>query len=388
MLYPSKVAWLLGVFFFAVAARLPAQVPSTKSRQQELQRLREEISRFRGRLAAEEKREASLMDVLAGLNRDIDLTQRLVTSLEREAAEKQRQINQVEQTLRRLSQELEQLKRVATKRLVYTYKYGRVKDIELLLTARSLHQGALWLAYERRLIEHDRRNLDGIVRRQAEIERQRTQLRLELAEKQQILTEKQKEAAALVRKRRQRRALLKKVRQDKKLLRERLREYERAAQEIVRLIAQAENARGATPEEELPSFASLDRLRGKLPWPTKGVVIGKYGLYRHPVLKTVTENLGIDVRAPLGAEVRCVADGQVTAISWQRGRGNIVIVSHSKGYYTVYAHLQEILVEPDQVVQAGQVIGTVGETGSLRGPMLHFEIWKGNQSLNPEDWLR
>jgi septal ring factor EnvC (AmiA/AmiB activator) len=388
MLCSPKVACFLGVFFFVGVLPGAAQVTSPPPRQQELQRLRDEIARFRERLAAEEKREASLLDVLARLNRDIDLTQRLVTSLEREAQAKQRQIDQLEETLKRLNRELEQLKRVAAKRLVYTYKYGRVKDLELLFTARSLHQGALWLAYQRRLIEHDRRNLDGIVRRQTEIEQQRVRLRLELAEKQQILSEKQKEAQALQKKRRQRQAVLKKVRQDKELIRERLREYERAAQEIMRLIAEAEASRSNRAPEQLPSFGDFGQLRGKLPWPTQGTVIGKYGPNRHPVLKTVTENLGIDIRAPLGAEVRSVADGQVTAISWQRGRGNIVIVNHSGGYYTVYTHLQDILVAPDEVVRAGQVLGTVGETGSLQGPMLHFEIWKANKSLNPESWLR
>jgi murein DD-endopeptidase MepM/ murein hydrolase activator NlpD len=122
-------------------------------------------------------------------------------------------------------------------------------------------------------------------------------------------------------------------------------------------------------------------------WPVAGKIIARFGQYRHPELKTVTENIGIDIQAGAGNPVKVVASGRVTVITWQRGRGNIVIVSHYGGYYTVYTHLQEIQVDLQEEVSMGQVIGTVGESGSLKGPMLHFEIWRGEEKLDPEVWL-
>ncbi|OPZ81768.1 MAG: Murein hydrolase activator EnvC precursor [bacterium ADurb.Bin431] len=82
-----------------------------------------------------------------------------------------------------------------------------------------------------------------------------------------------------------------------------------------------------------------------------------------------------------------VGDGQVQTITWQRGSGNIVIVSHGEGFYTVYTHLEEIRVSQDDPVRQGQVIGTVGESGSINGPVLHFQIWKNTRNLDPEEWL-
>jgi len=99
------------------------------------------------------------------------------------------------------------------------------------------------------------------------------------------------------------------------------------------------------------------------------------------------ENIGIEIEAPEGSPVQVVASGKITKITWQRGRGNIVIVSHYGGYYTVYTHLEEILVDLLEDVEPGQVIGSVGESGSLKGPVLHFEVWKGTTKLNPENWL-
>ena len=89
----------------------------------------------------------------------------------------------------------------------------------------------------------------------------------------------------------------------------------------------------------------------------------------------------------LGTPVISVDGGQVQTITWQRGRGNIIIISHDHGYYTVYTHLADIRVNPMEYVETGQVIGTVGDSGSLVGPVLHFQIWKNTQNLDPEKWL-
>ena len=70
------------------------------------------------------------------------------------------------------------------------------------------------------------------------------------------------------------------------------------------------------------------------------------------------------------------------------GYGEIVILNHGDGYYTLYAHLSDILVQQGAAVEPGQNIGRVGDTGSLKGTVLHFEVRKGGSALNPQDWLR
>ena len=65
-----------------------------------------------------------------------------------------------------------------------------------------------------------------------------------------------------------------------------------------------------------------------------------------------------------------------------------MILNHGDGYFTLYAHLSEILVSVGQTITAGQIVGRVGDTGSLKGPILHFEVRKGGTALNPQDWLR
>jgi len=113
--------------------------------------------------------------------------------------------------------------------------------------------------------------------------------------------------------------------------------------------------------------------------------VAHFGNQTHPTLKTITQNTGIDIAASVGSPVSTVADGQISKILWLPSYGNLVIISHNGGYYTVYTHLAEISGAEGAKVKEGDVIGYTGE--ALNGPRLHFEIWKGKEKQNPEQWL-
>ena len=138
-----------------------------------------------------------------------------------------------------------------------------------------------------------------------------------------------------------------------------------------------------------PYTGDFAKGEGHLDWPVRGSVIGRFGPEKHPKWGTVTLNNGIDIEAAVGTTVRSVAKGRVDYTSEDfSSYGQIVIVNHGDGYFTLYGHLSEILVSVGQEIPAGQPIGRSGETGSLKGPILHFEVRKGASALNPEDWLQ
>jgi len=113
------------------------------------------------------------------------------------------------------------------------------------------------------------------------------------------------------------------------------------------------------------------------------------GLETHPRFGTQVRNDGIDISVPVGTPVRAVAKGRVDfANDDYEGVGGMVVLNHGDGYYTIYSHLSDVNVSTGTEVQAGVVIGPSGETGSLKGPVLHFEVRKGSSPLNPESWLR
>jgi murein DD-endopeptidase MepM/ murein hydrolase activator NlpD len=108
----------------------------------------------------------------------------------------------------------------------------------------------------------------------------------------------------------------------------------------------------------------------------------------HPRFGTRTFRSGVDIEAAEGTEVAAVASGQVVYTGWFKGYGNLIILDHGNEYYTLYAHVADILVKEDDDVRAGQRIGTVGDTGSLSGPRLYFEVRYQGKPQDPAEWLR
>jgi len=129
----------------------------------------------------------------------------------------------------------------------------------------------------------------------------------------------------------------------------------------------------AEPVGSLPSFR----------WPVRGRVIATFGPKPSGV-----QNDGIDVAVPNGTPVKAAEDGTVAyAGNELKGYGNLVLIRHSNGYVTAYAHASEILVKRGDTVKRGQVIAHSGSTGSANAPELHFEIRKGATPVDPAQFL-
>lgn len=96
---------------------------------------------------------------------------------------------------------------------------------------------------------------------------------------------------------------------------------------------------------------------------------------------------GLDFCGQVGTELYAVAPGKVIYTNTLIVRGGVVVIDHGWGVYTAYDHLSEILVQPGEMVQPGQVIGLGGATGRSTGPHLHWEVWVGGVQVNPVEWL-
>src|SRR5205085_10019665 len=123
-----------------------------------------------------------------------------------------------------------------------------------------------------------------------------------------------------------------------------------------------ETAKPADATSGLPSFR----------WPVRGRVIAGYG-----AKTSGKQNDGINVAVPEGTPVKAAEDGVVTyAGNELKGYGNLVLIKHSNGYVTAYAHTSELLVKRGDSIKRGQVIAKSGQTGEVGSPQLHFEIRK------------
>jgi len=193
----------------------------------------------------------------------------------------------------------------------------------------------------------------------------------------------------------ERQAQVEKIKQDRRNNERLLLQKKQAAVDLQRIIASLEFDREKRAKElaemrrkrDLAVVPDIGYYKGKLPWPTSGRVIARFGQQRNPRLNTVTENPGIDIRTPPDAVVMSVLDGLVTTITYLRGYGTTVIIDHGKDLYTVYALVEEVEVIEGQYVDQGQVIARVGANGGLDDSRLHFELWANQQKMDPAAWL-
>lgn len=147
------------------------------------------------------------------------------------------------------------------------------------------------------------------------------------------------------------------------------------------------DALAVAPKAFAPPQA-FEKLKGKLPLPAPGNIEVGFGRIVDPQFGTVVVQKGIDLRADAGVPVLAVAAGRVVHAGELRGYGNLVIVDNGQGYFTLYAHLQSIEHQLGDELKPGDRIGAVGDTGSLKGPYLYFEIRHHGTPLNPAEWLK
>ena len=139
--------------------------------------------------------------------------------------------------------------------------------------------------------------------------------------------------------------------------------------------------------KNLATTGNFAKMKGKLSWPVDGRIISKYGNVRNPDLGTITENVGIDIKAPSGTKIQSVLDGVISTITYIRGHGNIVIIDHGAGFSTVYAHIEKIIVNENQYIEMGEHFAVVATPQKGETAKLHFEVWGNQKKLNPQKWL-
>ena len=403
---------LLGAFIFVIPA-LSQKTREITKQERELERLRNEIATFERRLRESEKKERSTLEHLDDLEQQAALIRKLIRTLREEEKKITAEIENARESIDDLERQLQSLKDHYAGYVRSVYKNGRVYDIELLFSSSSINQLSIRIEYLRRFSAQRASDLQRIAQKKKELEEQNANLQTTLKDERALLTEKTREEKSLKSKVTERQRVLGRIRKDKKTYRQELSRKNAAIKRIEQLIADliekerkrreeirkqkeaaaareraalAAAGKPAAPIIEIEPTGAFGQKRGRLRWPvTSGAIASKFGKQTHPVLKTVTENSGIDISVGLGSEVVAVAEGEVSLLSFIPGYGNVVILNHYNGYRTVYAHLSDISVVESQKIQEGETIGKSGD--SIAGSLLHFEVWQEREKMDPELWL-
>ncbi|MEJ2051732.1 MAG: peptidoglycan DD-metalloendopeptidase family protein [Calditrichota bacterium] len=300
----------------------------------------------------------------------------------------------MEKEIDSLENNIVELENILKNQVVFAYKYKRGKHLDWILGSANFNDLLVRWHYLQKVSLAETNVMAELKTSQSELALKEDKIKSDILSLNDYLVAARDENINLKTKRKTHSKIVSDVTRNKTLLSASLKEKKESYRKLTNLIASLEKGR---PSRQLKAenqlkweklSGSFSKNKGRLNWPVQGTVLHGYGKFKNPILKTVLNNTGIDIRADLGDDVRCIFSGVVSLITYMSGFGNMVIVDHNDSYYTVYAHLDQILVNSGDFLEDGEVIGTVGESGSLEGPKLQLEIYGLNKTENPETWLQ
>ncbi len=399
-----------------VAAAAPAQ-PKPASRSDEQRELDARIEKERAAAAQLALRESGLLGRLAELERQVEVEGRALRAAQARLRVADGRLSASERRARAADDEGARATRELSPRLIARYRLGREGYVRFLLGARSVTEVLRRRRLFSAVLERDFDALDDLHLRSQRLTAARDELARSRDELSGSAAVEQERRSALEARATEQRRMLAQVQQEKGVHEQAMRELEEAARALAQRVAElqkrsaaaaspgssggdAAGARGAAagggssaaplshgPQRragELPVRSA----RGRLLFPVPGGQIeARFGRAVDPRFGTVTLQRGIDVRAPDGAPVRAVHGGTVVHAGWFRGYGNLMIIDHGGGMFSLMAHLATLDRAVGDEVRRGDQLGTVGDTGSLKGSYLYFELRDGQKPLDPEPWL-
>ena len=379
-----------------------AVVPALDELTQKARRIESKLGKKEKEVASFSEQEAKIIDTLDQIESSLNTAEKTTAALEKEVAGLTSELKKAESKFNALEKEVKDLEVYASRRLVSFYKLSRMGTLALMVSADSLFDLLTRKKNFEKLLAHDesvwktlsmKRTAAGAAQKDLLRQRQRHRTKLDELESQ---------VRSLSRRRAERAALLAGIKGKKALALAAIASLKEAAVALDRQILEASRRppepppppEPQPPKEVQPPKAALptekraaDEFKGLLNMPVNGTIISFFGPYTLPHLKVPGFRNGIDIQAQMGEPIRAVKGGTTLYAGWFKGYGNMVILDHGDSYCTVYTHAQELFKKKGEAVTPGEVIGTVGDTGSLDGPKLHFEIRHHGKPIDPLKWM-
>lgn len=329
------------------------------------------------------KKETEIVEGLNEIDYSLNKTRLKASALSSEISRMEEKITQLKKNKDRTVKEISQGRHYADKRLTALYKMHMMGRMDLGLMPSSIfdffvHQNAM-----KRVVEADyetiaRQNNDvkAIEKLEGETEKEiQIKMRLEAELNEQIRI-KQAETQ-------KKELILKEIRQKKELSLAAVESLKLAAAQLDGKIEKIQPVRIKKTEN-----GSFYDHQGRLMIPVEGEIISQFGNSSSGAYNIFTFQKGIDIKAKRGEPVKSVFRGEVMFAQWLKGYGNVLIINHGDSYYTLYAHVEEMFKKEGEMVETGDVIATAGDTGSIKGTCLHFEVRYHGKPLDPMKWLR
>lgn len=394
--------------------------------------LQKQIAETESLLKTTKKDVGSQLSGLAALSGQIEERKRYIIAMNNDVEAVERELAAVGRQLRGLQRDLKDKKKKYESSVQYLYKNKSIEEkLMFIFSAKNLGQTYRRLRYVREYATYQRLQGEEILKKQEQVNRKKAELQQVKRAKEALLKDREKEKAKLEAQEKEKRTLVANLQKKQKVLQNEIRKKQREAKQlnarIDKLIAEEiERARKRAQEEarreaaarrkaggddtgsagsakrkaepiERYTMSKADRElsgnfvnnRGRLPMPISGpyIITSHYGQYNVEGLRNVKlDNKGIDIQGQPGAQARAIFDGKVAAVFQLNGLFNILI--RHGNYISVYCNLSSASVKSGDTVKTKQSVGQVFSDGSDGGrTVLHFQLRREKEKLNPEPWL-
>ena len=372
-------------FLFAQEKNFEEEIEHTEKQIQLLQASIKKNNEEIQKVTSQEKTTSQLLSIT---RKNIKDSRNLITAYDKKFNLYSLQLINLQNAVDKNNKEIVTIKDNYKERSINIYKKKNTKMNSSIFTANSLSQAVYRIKYYNILSNINQEMLDKLKTTQFYNEKKKIEIKQLLNNVNSDKKSKENELNSLNQKKKYQEELLIKLQKEKQSIQTEITKQNtqiNALEQLRKTILEQKKQYDIEQLDQLKKIKSnIKEFKGKLIWPVDGKIVKGFGPQWNSKLNTTLHNPGVDITANPTASVRSVFDGLVTTITFISGYGTTVIVDHDDGYFTVFTHLDNLLVTKNMLVKEGQKIGFI----SKESQVVHFEIWGNNQTLNPKEWLK
>jgi septal ring factor EnvC (AmiA/AmiB activator) len=413
---------LAGMLLLTVSSL--AQKQDKKSLENKKKKQKKDIELAEQLLKQTKQGKNKTLNTLVTLNKNIEKREEYISTISSEIGLMNHQIDDNNNSIKSLHSDISKLKKEYAGMVYFAYKNRDNYDKMMFVFAASdFNQAYKRLKYIQEYNEARKKQIVSISQKQHELGEQVQDLEQKKNEKKDLLGSQESEKKDLTLKKVEKEQLLSDLQQKEVQLKKDLEKKKKDAektelaiqaliqaeidrqQKLAALALEKSNKTEAHPvkknndpvkttakyhlsKDEMDVNLSFASNKGKLPMPViQGMITESFGPHEHPTIKDfITVQNGVNIQSGKGSLARCIFQGEVTGVTSIPGVGKLVIIRHGE-YLSVYSNLDEVYVQTGDKVKAKQNIGKIQFDPEEGKTEMNLQIWKGQNKLNPEDWL-
>jgi septal ring factor EnvC (AmiA/AmiB activator) len=362
-----------------------------QNHQQKVQALNNEKNEIKQQISAHQeqyrlasKKEEDVLVELDEVDQSLNQYSIKLSDLTKEIAVIDKKIEAARKKSESLFKQIAKTEKYVSKRLIALYKLKRIGASQIFYNANSFSDVFASYKYLSYILNYDNQTRSKLMIDKNRLEQLFMELRHKRQQKKAMQNRVSDIHAHMQRQKQERSKILKDIQNQKHLAKKAMLALKQSANNLDRTINNIRDKANKTHHQNVLFNKNKPRLR----LPVNGKIINDYGTYTNEKLGITRFRNGVYIIAEKGEPIKAVCPGRILYAKWFKGYGNMIIIDHGDSYYTVYAHADEIFKHKGELVEQGEVVGTLGDTGSMVGPGLYFEVRHHGKPINPIKWLK